>query len=148
MRGDDNGRAFLRVMRSADQSPAKQALYRGVVGDRSRPVQVIWAADDPALALASYGEKARRAAHLDALTRIGGKHFPQEDQAGLIASHIAGLVATVGTAADGEGFMHLHDSLASRGNVVGIYRLTTASNSRRFLTSRRVRSAMPGDKAP
>ena len=99
MRGDDNGRAFLRVMRSADQSPAKQALYRGVVGDRSRPVQVIWAADDPALALASYGEKARRAAQLDALIRIPGKHFPQEDQAGLIASHIAGLIAT---AADGE----------------------------------------------
>jgi pimeloyl-ACP methyl ester carboxylesterase len=95
MRGDDNGRAFLRVMRSADQSLAKQALYRGVVGDRSRPVQVIWAADDPALALASYGEKARRAAHLDSLVQIPGKHFPQEDHAALIASHIAGLVSTV-----------------------------------------------------
>lgn len=98
MRGDDNGRAFLRVMRSADQSLAKQALYRDVVGDRSRPVQVIWAADDPALTLASYGEKARRAAHLDSLVRIPGKHFPQEDQAALIASHVASIAST---AADG-----------------------------------------------
>jgi haloalkane dehalogenase len=92
MRGDDRGRAFLRVMRSADQSPAKQALYRGVVGDRSRPVQVIWAADDPALALATYGEKARAAAGLPALISIPGKHFPQEDQAPLIARHIARFV--------------------------------------------------------
>jgi pimeloyl-ACP methyl ester carboxylesterase len=109
MRGDDNGRAFLRVMRSADQSLAKQALYRGVIGDHSRPAQVIWAADDPALALASYGEKARRAAHLDSLVRIPGKHFPQEDQAALIASHIAGLVSTVSAAAD-----ELPGSLADR----------------------------------
>jgi haloalkane dehalogenase len=94
MRGDDRGRAFLRVMRSADQSPAKQALYRGVVGDRSRPVQVIWADDDPALALATYGEKARAAAGLPALVSIPGKHFPMEDQAPLIASHIAGFVGT------------------------------------------------------
>lgn len=105
MRGDDNGRAFLRVMRSTDQSPAKQALYRGVVGDRSRPVQVIWATDDPAMPVATYGEKARRAAHLDSLIRIPGKHFPQEDQATLIASHIARLVDSVSTdrtAADGK----------------------------------------------
>lgn len=93
MRGDDRGRAFLQVMRSADQSQAKQALYRKVVGDRSRPVQVVWAADDPALALATYGEKARRAAGLEAVTRIPGKHFPQEDQATAIADLIAELVA-------------------------------------------------------
>jgi pimeloyl-ACP methyl ester carboxylesterase len=92
MRGDDNGRAFLRVMRGTDQSPAKQTLYRGVVGDHSRPVQVIWATDDPAMALATYGEKARSAARLDSLIRIPGKHFPQEDQAPLIASHIAAIV--------------------------------------------------------
>ena len=73
---------------------APQALYRGVVSDRSRPVQVVWAADDPALPLASYGEKARRAAHLDSLVRIPGKHFPQEDQAALIASHIARIAST------------------------------------------------------
>jgi haloalkane dehalogenase len=94
MRGDDDGRAFLRVMRSTDQSPAKQALYRGVVGDQSRPVQVIWATDDPAMPVATYGEKARSAAQLDSLIRIPGKHFPQEDQATLIASHLARLVST------------------------------------------------------
>jgi haloalkane dehalogenase len=94
MRGDDHGRAFLRVMRSADQSHAKQELYRGVLGDHARPVQVIWAADDPALALATYGEKARRAAHLDSLVSIPGKHFPQEDQAALIASHIARIISS------------------------------------------------------
>lgn len=78
-------RPFLRVMRSADQSRAKQELYRGVISDRSRPVQVIGAAGDPALPLATYGEKARRAAGLDALVSIPGKHFPQEDQADILS---------------------------------------------------------------
>ena len=66
-------------------------------------------ADDPALALSSYGEKARRAALLNSLVQIPGKHFPQEDQAALIASHIAGLVSTVSAATD-----ELPGSLADR----------------------------------
>ena len=94
MRGDDHGRAFVQVMRGADQSQAQQALYRGVVCDRSRPVQVVWAADDLALALATYGEKAPEAAGLDAVIRIPGKHFPQEDQAAAIADRIADIVDT------------------------------------------------------
>ncbi len=89
MRGDDRGRAFLRVMRSPEQSQARQALYREVVSDRSRPVQIVWAAGDPALALATYGETARQAAGLDSIIRIPGKHFPQEDQPAVIADHIA-----------------------------------------------------------
>lgn len=52
--------------------------------------------------VATYGEKARRAAHLDSLVRIPGKHFPQEDQATLIASHIAAIVSKVSAAADRE----------------------------------------------
>jgi haloalkane dehalogenase len=102
MRGDDRGRAFLQVMRSPDQSPAKQALYRSVVGDHSRPVQIVWSADDPALALATYGETAAAAAGLRTIARIPGRHFPQEDQAAAIADHIAGIVGAgpAGVASD------------------------------------------------
>jgi haloalkane dehalogenase len=89
MKGDDRGRAFLKVSRSAQTTPEKQELYRRVVGSRSYPVHVLWAAQDPAMPVGTYGEKARAAAGLPAIDRIPGKHFPQEDQAPAIAAHVA-----------------------------------------------------------
>lgn len=47
MRGDDRGRAFLRIMRSTERTPQKEALYLSTVRDVPYPVQVMWAADDP-----------------------------------------------------------------------------------------------------
>lgn len=92
MKGDDRGRAFLQVSRSALATAGKQQLYRQVVGDRSYPVQIVWAAQDPAMPVGTYGEKARAAAGLPAIDRIPGKHFPQEDQAPAIADRVASIV--------------------------------------------------------
>lgn len=89
MKGEDHGRSFLRIMRSTETTPEKQALYRGAVRDVPYPVQVVWAADDPALKLAVYGEQARAAAGLDRIDTVPGKHFPQEDQAPAIAERVA-----------------------------------------------------------
>jgi pimeloyl-ACP methyl ester carboxylesterase len=91
MKRDDHGRAFLQVMRSTERTPEKQALYRGTVADVPYPVQVVWAADDPALRASVYGEQAREAARLSRIELIPGKHFPQEDQPALMADHIARL---------------------------------------------------------
>lgn len=92
MKGPDHGRAFLRIMRSSERTAAKQARYRAAVRNVPYPVQAIWAADDPAMTLAVYGEKARAAAGLPRLHVVPGKHFPQEDQAPAIAKQIAELV--------------------------------------------------------
>jgi haloalkane dehalogenase len=89
MKGPDRGRAFLQIMRSAERTPAKQARYRAAVGNVPYPVQAIWGADDPAMTLAVYGEKARAAAGLAEVATVPGKHFPQEDQAPAIARKIA-----------------------------------------------------------
>jgi pimeloyl-ACP methyl ester carboxylesterase len=89
MRGDDRGRAFLKTMRRTERTPAKEALYRSAVRNVPYPVQVVWAADDPALKLSVYGERARAATGLNAIHTIPGKHFPQEDQAPLIADYAA-----------------------------------------------------------
>ena len=94
MRGDDRGRAFLKVSRSAQATAEKQELYRRVVGSRCYPVQVVWAAQDPAMPAGTYGEKARAAAGLPAIDRIPGKHFPQEDQAAAIATRVASIALT------------------------------------------------------
>jgi pimeloyl-ACP methyl ester carboxylesterase len=93
MKRPDGGRSFLRIMRSTETTPEKQAAYRSVVGSPDYPVQVVWAEDDPALKLERYGEQARRAAGLSSVQALPGKHFFQEDQAPAIADRIAGLVA-------------------------------------------------------
>jgi pimeloyl-ACP methyl ester carboxylesterase len=92
IKGPDHGRAFLQIMRSTERTPAKQARYRAAVRDVPYPVQAIWAADDPAMTLAGYGRKAQDAAALAHLHTVPGKHFPQEDQAPAIASHIAEFI--------------------------------------------------------
>jgi pimeloyl-ACP methyl ester carboxylesterase len=89
MRGDDRGRAFLRIMRSTERTLEKEALYRSVVGNVPYPVQVVWAADDPALKASVYGEQARKAAGIREIELIPGKHFPQEDQPALMAEYVA-----------------------------------------------------------
>jgi len=91
IKGPDHGRAFLQIMRSTERTAAKQARYRAAVRDVPYPVQAIWAADDPTMTLAVYGEKARAAAGLPRLHVVPGKHFPQEDQAPAIAQKIAEL---------------------------------------------------------
>jgi haloalkane dehalogenase len=102
MKGDDRGRAFLKVSRSAQTTPEKQELYRRVVGSRSYPVHVLWAAQDPAMPVGTYGEKARAAAGLPAIDRIPGRHFPQEDQAPAIAAHVAAIATSLGCLHDPE----------------------------------------------
>jgi haloalkane dehalogenase len=85
----DGGRSFLKIMRSTETTPEKQALYRSTVRNVPYPVQVLWAEDDPALKVASYGERARIAAQLTTIGRLPGKHFFQEDQAPAIADRVA-----------------------------------------------------------
>jgi haloalkane dehalogenase len=95
IKGTDHGRAFLKIMRSTERTPAKQARYRAAVSNVPYPVQGIWAADDPTMTLAVYGEKARAAAGLPGLHIVPGKHFLQEDQAPAIAQKIAELALRV-----------------------------------------------------
>lgn len=89
MKGDDNGDAFLKIMRSTERTPEKQTLYRSAVRDVPYPVQVVWTDSDPALKARVYGEQARSATGLRKIELMPGKHFPQEDQATAMAAYIA-----------------------------------------------------------
>ena len=84
----DGGRAFLKIMRGFERTPQKRALYVEVVSSDRYPVQVVWGADDPALTLRVHGEIARRAAGVERIHTLPGKHFLQEDQAPAIAEHV------------------------------------------------------------
>ncbi len=102
LKREDGGRAFLKIMRGFERTPAKRELYVSTLRDARYPVQVVWGADDPALKLAVHGEQARKAAGLDEIHTVPAKHFLQEDQAPAVAEHIAqmaGAVAPSGSAA-------------------------------------------------
>jgi len=91
LKREDGGRAFLRIMRGFERTPAKRDLYRSVVGSERYPVQVVWGAQDPALKLDPHGEAARRAAGATTIHRLPAKHFLQEDQAPAIAELVAAI---------------------------------------------------------
>ena len=88
LRRDDGGEAFLKIMRGFERTRAKRDIYAGVVGSDRYPVQVVWGADDPALRIETHGEAARRAADVERIHPLPGKHFLQEDQAPAIAAEV------------------------------------------------------------
>lgn len=94
LKRDDGGRAFLKIMRGFERTPAKRDLYRSVVGSDRYPVQVVWGERDPALKIGVHGEVARQAAGAQEIHRLPAKHFLQEDQAPALADHIARIAAT------------------------------------------------------
>ena len=87
----DGGRAFLRIMRSFERTEEFQRRILGHLARRPYPAAVAWGEDDPALPLATHGEQVRLALGLDALHRLPGRHFVQEDAPGQIAGLAAGL---------------------------------------------------------
>lgn len=91
LKREDGGRAFLKIMRGFERTTIKRDLYRSVLGSDRYPVQVVWGARDPALKVDIHGEAARRAAGVDSIHRLAGKHFLQEDQASAIAELVAGI---------------------------------------------------------
>ncbi len=91
LKREDRGRAFLKIMRGFERTAVKRDLYRSVLGSRRYPVQVVWGTRDPALKVDIHGEAVRRAASVDTIHRLPGKHFLQEDQAPAIADLVAGI---------------------------------------------------------
>lgn len=90
LRHGDGGRAFLRIMRSFETTPAKSELYGGVLA-ADRPKQLLWGERDPALRLATKGRIAAERMGLSEPERLPGRHFVMEDCASDIADRVARL---------------------------------------------------------
>ena len=90
LRRGDRGRAFLRIMRAFERTPAKRELYTRALGG-PYPVQVVWGAEDRLLRVDEHGEHARAAAGLERIHTVPARHFLQEDQAPAVAGHIRDL---------------------------------------------------------
>lgn len=90
LKGEDGGRAFLRIMRGFELGPEKERFYREGLRGLEAPRQVVWGERDPAL-----GRDRRLAVQrflgVEHPVLLAAKHFPQEDQAPAIARAIAEL---------------------------------------------------------
>jgi pimeloyl-ACP methyl ester carboxylesterase len=94
LRRRDGGRAFLKIMRGFELTREKADLYVGVLRSTRYPVRIVWGEADPALTITVRGEQARKAAELDSIHRLPGKHFLQEDQAPALADEILAATRT------------------------------------------------------
>ena len=75
-------------MRGFELTREKRDVYVGVLRSPNYPVRIVWGEADPALKITVRGEQARKAAGLDTIHRLPGKHFLQEDEAPALAEEI------------------------------------------------------------
>jgi haloalkane dehalogenase len=92
--GNDDGRAFLQIMRGFEATADKQRRYLAALRDRPYPVQVVWGVRDRMLTWRRYGVQAQLAAGLDDAILLPGKHFVQEDCPEEIAEAVRQLASS------------------------------------------------------
>ena len=90
LRREDDGRAFLRIMRGFELTAAKERFFFEGPAGRPYPAQVVWGRDDPALG-ARRREAVMRALAVERPTLLPAKHFLQEDRAGEVAAAVASI---------------------------------------------------------
>ncbi|WP_029036858.1 alpha/beta fold hydrolase [Salinimicrobium xinjiangense] len=95
LKREDNGKAFLKIMRSFESSESFRNLCYKAVQNTSYPVQAIWGANDPALQLDTYGKEIEKAAGLQEIHQLRSRHFLQEEAWLAIADKIIELAKSV-----------------------------------------------------
>lgn len=90
LKGEDGGRAFLRIMRGFELNQEKEDFFREGLASLNRPRQVVWGERDPALK-AEHRLAVQRFLAVDDPILLPAKHFPQEDHAPEVADAIARL---------------------------------------------------------
>jgi pimeloyl-ACP methyl ester carboxylesterase len=94
LKGDDGGRAFLRIMRGFELNQAFEARILAPLRARTFPAQLLWGAQDPALSMDRYAPRIAQLLGLAAVQPLAGKHFVQEDAAVEIAEAVSALAAS------------------------------------------------------
>ncbi len=96
LRREDDGRAFLRIMRGFDLSDARtRALAEGLGAGRRFPVRIVWGELDPALGRDQLAI-AQAVTGVEEPVILPAKHFLQEDFSPAIAQVVADLVSPLG----------------------------------------------------
>jgi pimeloyl-ACP methyl ester carboxylesterase len=91
LKRDDDGKAFLKIMRNFQKSEEFKRLCYQAVENVPYPIQAIWGKDDPALDYDHFGNEIKVAANLKTVHKIDSKHFLQEEKPEEIATLVASL---------------------------------------------------------
>lgn len=94
LKREDNGEAFLKIMRNFEDSIAFRELCHQGVQDVPFPVQAVWGAEDPGLFYGRYGEEIKEAANLSGVEKLPAKHLLQEDQWEAVVEHIVEIAGS------------------------------------------------------
>ncbi len=92
-RGDE-GKAFLKIMRSFDKTPEFTALCYAAFKNEAYPVQLIWGEGDPFLPYDEYGKQFAEARRGIPIHKVKAKHFLPEEQYEVIAAKIKELISS------------------------------------------------------
>jgi len=92
LRRDDNGDAFLKIMRGFELTEAKQRFFLEGLAAATCPRQVVWGEKDRMIKQ-PHRLALQRALAVENPTLLPAKHFLQEDQAPAIAGAVATLAA-------------------------------------------------------
>jgi hypothetical protein len=93
LKREDGGKAFLKIMRSFEQTKSfTQACYRAWQNP-AYPVQLVWGEEDPFLKYEAYGQQFEVARPGIPVTKVKSKHFLQEEQYEAIAAKVKTLIA-------------------------------------------------------
>lgn len=96
LKREDNGEAFLKIMRNFEDSVAYRELCHRAVQDVPYPVQALWGAEDPGLTYERYGKEIKKVANLKEVHKLPARHLLQEDQWEGVVERIIELTSSSG----------------------------------------------------
>ncbi|REG92614.1 alpha/beta fold hydrolase [Algoriphagus antarcticus] len=100
LKREDDGKAFLKIMRNFDQSSAfTRDCYRAWQNP-AYPVQLVWGEEDPFLKFEEHGKSFEDARPGIPVTKVNSKHFLQEEQYEIIATKVKELIPEVDFSSD------------------------------------------------
>jgi len=97
LKREDGGKAFLKIMRNFENSPAFRDHCYEAVQNTLYPVQAIWGTEDPGLTYKRYGREIKKAANLEQVHQLQAKHLLPEDKWQEIATLIVQQAKTART---------------------------------------------------
>lgn len=88
LKREDNGKAFLKIMRNFEDSVDFRELCHRAVQNVPYPVQAVWGSEDPGLDYDRFGKEIKEVANLSEVYKLPAKHYLQEDQWEKVVEHI------------------------------------------------------------
>jgi len=94
LKREDNGKAFLKIMRSFEQTKEFTERCYTAWKNPAYPVQLVWGDKDPFLTYEEHGKPFEEARPGIPVTKVEAKHFLQEEQYEVIAAKVKELIVS------------------------------------------------------